>query len=139
MKQQRQLSAVRSLPSPSGPLRPHLCVLASLSSPVYTHLFARLIPQNCRQPRPAEVYCERFGVAGRFPVHYRLPKGAAMPFRWNPREHLVLGKYVLKWLAIACPVGALIGSAVALFLWSLDEATRLRWSTDTGSGIPWLL
>lgn len=62
-----------------------------------------------------------------------------MPFRWNPREHVALGAYLLKWLAIAVPVGGMIGSAVALFLWALDRVTQVRWSTDTGSGIPWLL
>jgi len=62
-----------------------------------------------------------------------------MPFRWNPREHLALGQYVLKWLLIAAPVGAVIGSAVAGFLWGLDQVTHLRWSTDTALGLPWLL
>lgn len=62
-----------------------------------------------------------------------------MPFRWNPREHFALVRYVLKWLLIAVPVGAMIGSAVAFFLWSLDEVTRLRWATDTPKGLPWLL
>ena len=62
-----------------------------------------------------------------------------MPFRWNPREHLALGKYFLKWLLIAAPVGAAIGSAVALFLWALDKVTRLRWASDTSIGLPWLL
>lgn len=62
-----------------------------------------------------------------------------MPFRWNPREHLILGRFVLKWLLIAAPVGAIVGSAVALFLWALDLATRLRWATDTSLGLPWLL
>jgi H+/Cl- antiporter ClcA len=56
-----------------------------------------------------------------------------MPFRWNPKEHLDLARYVLKWLLISIPVGIAIGSAVALFLWSLDAVTRLRW------GHPWLL
>src|SRR5438874_318706 len=56
-----------------------------------------------------------------------------MPFRWNPREHLDLFRYVLKWLAISIPVGAAIGSAVALFLWSLDAVTKIRWAH------PWLL
>src|SRR5437879_1154395 len=56
-----------------------------------------------------------------------------MPFRWNPREHLLLGRFVLKWLLIAAPVGAVVGSAVALFLWSLDVATHARWDH------PWLL
>jgi H+/Cl- antiporter ClcA len=62
-----------------------------------------------------------------------------MPFRWDPREHLALARYLLKWLLIAAPVGTLIGSAVAAFLWGLDVVTRLRWSTDTSIGLPWLL
>ena len=62
-----------------------------------------------------------------------------MPFRWNPREHLALGRYVLKWLAVGVPTGAIIGSAVALFLWLLERATEIRFSTDLPSGIPWLL
>ncbi|MDB5332663.1 MAG: Cl-channel voltage-gated family protein [Phycisphaerales bacterium] len=56
-----------------------------------------------------------------------------MPFRWDPREHLALGKYVVKWLLIAGPVGAVIGAAVALFLWALELATHARWDH------PWLL
>lgn len=56
-----------------------------------------------------------------------------MPFRWDPREHLHLGRYFIKWIAIATPVGAIIGSAVALFLWSLD------WATNTRFEHPWLL
>jgi H+/Cl- antiporter ClcA len=50
-----------------------------------------------------------------------------MPFRWNPREHLALGAYFVKWVLVASPVGAVVGSAVALFLWALDLATRARW------------
>jgi H+/Cl- antiporter ClcA len=56
-----------------------------------------------------------------------------MPFRWDPREHLALGRYVAKWLLVAGATGAVVGSAVALFLWSLDWATRTRWDH------PWLL
>ena len=56
-----------------------------------------------------------------------------MPFRWNPLEYLQLGRYVLKWAIIASPLGALVGSACALFLWSLDWATQTRWDH------PWLL
>lgn len=62
-----------------------------------------------------------------------------MPFRWNAREHALLGGYALKWLLLATPVGAVVGAAVALFLWALDLATRARWATDMASGIPWLL
>jgi H+/Cl- antiporter ClcA len=56
-----------------------------------------------------------------------------MPFRWDPREHLHLGRYFIKWIAIAAPVGAVIGSAVAFFLWSLE------WATTTRFNHPWLL
>jgi H+/Cl- antiporter ClcA len=62
-----------------------------------------------------------------------------MPFRWDPSEHLALARYALKWLLLAAPVGAIIGAAVAAFLWALDRATAIRWSTDTSLGLPWLL
>ena len=62
-----------------------------------------------------------------------------MPFRWSLREHLALAAYALKWLLIAAPVGAVIGTAVAVFLWALELATQTRWSTDTSLGVPWLL
>lgn len=56
-----------------------------------------------------------------------------MPFRWNPNEQASLGIYVLKWICLATPVAAVIGSACALFLWLLDRATQLQIAT------PWLL
>jgi H+/Cl- antiporter ClcA len=62
-----------------------------------------------------------------------------MPFRWNYREHLTLARYALKWLVIGVPVGAVIGSAVAAFLWLLERATQLRFQSDLPSGMPWLL
>lgn len=62
-----------------------------------------------------------------------------MPFRWDAREHLHQGRFFLIWLAITLPVGTAVGSAVALFLWSLDRAAALRWSTLTANGLPWLL
>lgn len=49
-----------------------------------------------------------------------------MPFRWDAREHVAQGRYFLKWLAIGSPVGVVIGVACALFLWSLEEVTRMR-------------
>jgi H+/Cl- antiporter ClcA len=58
-----------------------------------------------------------------------------MPFRWDPREHIQLALYFLRWLVIGLPVGALVGSAVALFLSSLERATEIRWSSDIGSGL----
>ncbi len=62
-----------------------------------------------------------------------------MPFRWNPREHVALGRYAAKWLLIGVPVGAVVGSAVAGFLWLLERATDVRFRTDGPTGVPWLL
>lgn len=56
-----------------------------------------------------------------------------MSLRWDYREHLHLGVFVLKWLAIGLPLGMVVGSAVSLFLWSLDQVTALQWQ------YPWLL
>ncbi len=56
-----------------------------------------------------------------------------MIFRWDFREHVSLSMFVLKWLAICVPSAAVVGSAVALFLWSLDRVTELHWQN------PWLL
>ncbi len=52
--------------------------------------------------------------------------------QWDVREHLLLAKFVVKWLLICVPLGVGIGSAVSFFLWSLDEVTRLQWQ------YPWL-
>lgn len=56
-----------------------------------------------------------------------------MPFRWNRREHLRLAIFAGRWLAISLPLGIAVGSAVALFLWSLEKVTQWRWDH------PWLL
>ncbi len=56
-----------------------------------------------------------------------------MILRWDYREHVRLGIFVLKWLVICMPLGAAVGSMVAFFLWSLDQVTRLQWQH------PWLL
>lgn len=40
---------------------------------------------------------------------------------------------MLKWFALTVPLGITVGSACAIFLWSLEQATRLQ------SGHPWLL
>ena len=56
-----------------------------------------------------------------------------MPFRWNPAHHVLLARYILKWLVIAAVIAAFVGSAVAFFLWALDRATAYRWDH------PWLL
>lgn len=49
------------------------------------------------------------------------------------REYAAHARYVARWLIVVAPVGVLVGSAVALFLWALDQVTRLRWTH------PWLL
>lgn len=49
-----------------------------------------------------------------------------MPFRFSSREQLSLGWFLAKWLGLAIPLGIVIGSACALFLWSLDAATAAR-------------
>jgi H+/Cl- antiporter ClcA len=48
-------------------------------------------------------------------------------------EHWKIIQYLAKWLLLAFPVAVVAGSLVALFLWLLDEATRLRWNYE------WLL
>jgi H+/Cl- antiporter ClcA len=64
-----------------------------------------------------------------------------MTFSLSPRtpripEPLALGAYVLKWLVLALLVGALSGSASAIFLWALDWATGTR---ITHRWLLWLL
>lgn len=56
-----------------------------------------------------------------------------MSIHVSVREHLALGKYFLKWLLLATPLGLVTGTACALFLWLLNEATRYRALN------PWLL
>lgn len=51
-----------------------------------------------------------------------------MPFRWDPKEHLQLAANFSLWLLRTIPVGLLVGSACAFFLWSLDRVTALRWA-----------
>lgn len=36
--------------------------------------------------------------------------------------------HLLRWTLLALPVAVLAGSATALFLWSLDEVTKLQWA-----------
>jgi H+/Cl- antiporter ClcA len=56
-----------------------------------------------------------------------------MYFHWNLRDHARLWTWFVKWLVIAGLTGAVIGSAIAFFLWSLDRLTQTRWDH------PWLL
>jgi H+/Cl- antiporter ClcA len=69
-----------------------------------------------------------------------------MPFRLDRREQVAFVASLGKWLVLAAPLGAAVGSAVALFLSVLDVATDLRfeyplllWSLPVaGAGIGWL-
>lgn len=49
------------------------------------------------------------------------------------REHAGSLRHLVQGTLLALPVGALAGSASALFLWALERATTLRWEH------PWLL
>ena len=49
------------------------------------------------------------------------------------REHLQLGRFVLKWFALSALLAVVVGSAVAFFLVSLDYVTACHWRH------PWLL
>ena len=46
----------------------------------------------------------------------------------NLREPAGILVQLLKWTLLVLPVGVLAGSASALFLWSLDRVTELRWA-----------
>lgn len=56
-----------------------------------------------------------------------------MPFRFDAREHLILGRELLCALLLALPAAVATGSACAFFLWALETATEFRYSH------PWLL
>jgi H+/Cl- antiporter ClcA len=49
-----------------------------------------------------------------------------MAFSWNPREHVALGAYVVRWVFIGGISAVVIGSACAGFLWLLDVVTTAR-------------
>ena len=53
--------------------------------------------------------------------------------RFNLPDQAACATYVATWLLVATGLGVIVGSAVAGFLWSLDEVTRLRFEH------PWLL
>ncbi|MGI9091391.1 MAG: voltage-gated chloride channel family protein, partial [Gemmatimonadaceae bacterium] len=55
------------------------------------------------------------------------------PLEWSVREHAALATYVARWLLLVAPVAVAIGSATALFLWTLDLVTHIRFA------LPWLL
>jgi H+/Cl- antiporter ClcA len=56
-----------------------------------------------------------------------------MQLSWRWREFWWPVAYALKWLVLVGPVAAAIGTACALFLWSLERVTHIRFDQ------PWLL
>jgi H+/Cl- antiporter ClcA len=48
-------------------------------------------------------------------------------------EHFFIVSHLFRWTLLVIPVALMVGSLVALFLWLLDGAMRLRWEN------PWLL
>lgn len=66
--------------------------------------------------------------------------------KWHPREQTILLGSLAKWTALGSVVGVAAGSASALFLWSLEWATRIRmanvhliwWLPATGLLIGWV-
>lgn len=52
---------------------------------------------------------------------------------FNPSTHAATLLQLLKWSGLIIPPSIAVGSASALFLWSLDQVTHLRWQQ------PWLL
>lgn len=46
---------------------------------------------------------------------------------FSARELWLALRHFMLWVALVVPVGVLAGSASALFLWSLDQVTELRW------------
>lgn len=49
-----------------------------------------------------------------------------MPIRVNVLEQVAVVRYLAKWFVILTPVALVIGTAVALFLWSLEKVTEFR-------------
>ena len=54
------------------------------------------------------------------------PEETALSWHWHPGEQLKIGVYITKWTFLAGIVGVLSGSASAIFLVSLDYATKVR-------------
>jgi H+/Cl- antiporter ClcA len=77
-----------------------------------------------------------------------IPQGSTtgMPVRSDLRAALAHAALLARWIAIAVPLGMVVGSAVAAFLLALDTATRLRFEHPwllwllplAGAGIAWM-
>jgi H+/Cl- antiporter ClcA/PII-like signaling protein len=52
---------------------------------------------------------------------------------FNFRDHAEAMDQMARWTLLAIPVGIVAGSSSAVFLWSMDQVTQLRWDH------PWLL
>ncbi len=52
-----------------------------------------------------------------------------MPFSRLLREQLSILPFTARWVLVASPLGVAVGSACALFLWSLERATEFRLQT----------
>lgn len=55
-----------------------------------------------------------------------LESGSVTPFRLKFCEQVAFVASLGKWLVLAAPLGAAVGSAVAVFFSVLDVATQLR-------------
>ncbi len=62
-----------------------------------------------------------------------------MSTQWSLRQHVEQAQFLGRWILLAVPLGIVVGSTVAFFLWSLNWATEVRESTTTSNGVPWLL
>lgn len=60
------------------------------------------------------------------PILKSVTGDSAMPFRIGLQEQATLGWYLLKWLLLGTALGLVVGSACALFLWSLEIVTTTR-------------
>jgi H+/Cl- antiporter ClcA/PII-like signaling protein len=65
---------------------------------------------------------------------------------FNFRDHAEAMGQMARWTLLAIPVGIMVGSASAFFLWSLDQVTALRWAhprllyfLPAGGFLIWLL
>jgi H+/Cl- antiporter ClcA len=87
----------------------------------------------CTRPTEARVTPSSTDASSDAPRTARLAAYARTITRRHGLEYASHLRYVARWLVLIVPVAVLIGSAVALFLWSLDLVTAQRWSA------PWLV
>lgn len=56
-----------------------------------------------------------------------------MPSHLDFRGQIAVARYLVKWVVLLTPVAVAVGSASALFLWSLERVTETQWDHE------WLL